>query len=62
MSTGSTVSWGQRRRAVTIGRAEWTPYLRASYEAVVTTPRGPSWATTTGLPRSSGCRSISIDT
>ena len=62
MSTGSTVRSGQRRRAVTIGRAEWTPNLRAAYEAVVTTPRGPSCATTTGLPRSSGWRSISTET
>src|SRR6478735_9268901 len=34
--------------------AERTPYSRASYDAVATTPRPPTPPTTTGLPRSDG--------
>src|SRR3954454_22471224 len=34
--------------------AERTPYVRASYDAVATTPRPPTPPTTTGLPRSEG--------
>src|SRR5690349_23734333 len=34
--------------------ADRTPYLRASYDAVETTPRGPTPPTMTGLPRSDG--------
>src|SRR4051812_18857807 len=34
--------------------AERTPYRRASYDAVATTPRPPTPPTTTGLPRSDG--------
>ena len=36
--------------------ADPTPNSRASYDAVVTTARGPLPATTTGSPRSSGRR------
>ena len=56
------VSGGEYRRARAAGMAEKTPYLRASYDAVVTTARGPEPATTTGLPRSSGRRISSTDT
>src|SRR5689334_15994254 len=34
--------------------AERTPYVRASYDAVATTPRPPTPPTTTGLPRRDG--------
>src|SRR6476659_2013042 len=34
--------------------AERTPYFRASYDAVATTPRPPTPPTTTGLPRRDG--------
>src|SRR5512139_751874 len=34
--------------------ADRTPYARASYDAVATTPRPPTPPTTTGLPRSEG--------
>src|SRR4051812_1109305 len=34
--------------------ADRTPYLRASYDAVATTPRPPTPPTTTGLPRRDG--------
>src|SRR6188472_2442014 len=34
--------------------ADRTPYFRASYDAVETTPRPPVPPTTTGLPRSDG--------
>jgi len=44
------------------GIAEPTPKRRASYEAVVTTARGPVPATITGNPRSSGRRRTSTDT
>jgi hypothetical protein len=51
---------GLRARAA--GMADPTPKRRASYEAVVTTARGPLPATTTGRPRSSGARRNSTDT
>src|SRR5262245_5376005 len=41
---------------------EWMPKRRASYDAVATTARcvgSPAPPTTTGLPRSSGCRATS---
>ena len=50
---------GHSRRACAAGEAEPTPNRRASYDAVVTTARGPEPATTTGLPFSSGRRSSS---
>ena len=56
------IASGHSRRARAAGMAEKTPYLRASYDAVVTTARGPEPATTTGLPRSSGRRISSTDT
>ena len=56
------IACGHRRRACAAGEAEPTPNLRASYEAVVTTARGPVPATTTGLPISSGRRSSSTET
>jgi hypothetical protein len=34
--------------------AEWRPRARASYEADITTPRGPALPTTTGRPASEG--------
>lgn len=45
---------GQRDRASAVDIAERTPYLRASYDAVETTPRTPTPPTTTGLPRNDG--------
>ena len=42
------------RFAVAEGIAERHPNLRASYEQVVSTPRGPSPPTATGNPRNSG--------
>ena len=45
---------GHRDRASAVDIAERTPYLRASYDAVETTPRTPIPPTTTGLPRSEG--------
>ena len=52
---------GQRRRASAVGIAEWTPWTRASYDAVATTPRPPTPPTTTGLPRSDGLSRCSTD-
>ena len=51
-----TIAVGHNRRAWEAGIADPTPNLRASYEAVVTTDRGPDPATITGLPLSSGRR------
>ena len=51
-----TIAVGHSRRACEAGIAEPTPNLRASYDAVVTTERGPEPATITGLPFSSGRR------
>ena len=48
--------------AVTDASAERTPNRRASYDAVVTTARGPLPATITGRPRSVGRRRSSTDT
>jgi hypothetical protein len=56
------IACGHRRRAWAAGEAEPTPNLLASYDAVVTTARGPLPATTTGLPIRSGRRSSSTDT
>jgi hypothetical protein len=53
---------GQRRRALATGIAEPTPNSRASYDAVVTTARGPRQAMISGLPRRSGRRSSSTAT
>src|SRR5690348_6091063 len=44
-----------------MGIAEWTPKIRASYEAVATTPRGPSPPTTTALPRRLGLDACSTE-
>src|SRR3954451_5984816 len=41
--------------------AERTPYVRASYDAVLTTPRPPTPPTTTGLPRSDGLSRCSTE-
>src|SRR3954451_2754813 len=41
--------------------AERTPYLRASYDAVLTTPRPPTPPTTTGLPRRDGLSRCSTE-
>src|SRR3954454_6900688 len=41
--------------------AERTPYLRASYDAVLTTPRPPTPPTTTGFPRSEGLSRCSTE-
>ena len=51
-----TTACGHSRRAREAGIADPTPNLRASYEAVVTTARGPDPATMTGCPASSGRR------
>ncbi len=46
---------GQSLYAFDTGMAEWTPYLRASYEHADTTPRVPGNAPTiTGFPARSG--------
>ena len=51
---------GHRRSAVAEGMAEWTPYARASYDAVETTPRlSERPPTITGFPRHSGWSSCS---
>src|SRR5271165_5985184 len=43
--------------------AEWTPNLRASYDAAETTPRSSRWPpTTTALPLSEGLKSSSTET
>ena len=55
-SGGMTTASGHRRRACEAGIADPTPNRRASYDAVVTTARGPEPATITGRPRSSGRR------
>src|SRR5580698_5583682 len=55
------IRFGQARRAVTLGIALFTPYLRASYEALAMTPRSPAPPTATGLPRSDGSSSTSTD-
>ena len=54
--TGTKIACGQSAPAVRSGMAERMPNTRASYEAVLTTPRsfGPPPPTTTGLPRSAG--------
>ncbi|MGY3684084.1 hypothetical protein ACVWXU_007707 [Streptomyces sp. TE33382] len=44
-----------------VGIAECTPRRRASYDAVATTPRGPSPPTTTGLPRRLGLDACSAE-
>src|SRR3954454_3886085 len=44
-----------------MGIAEWTPNTRASYDAVATTPRGPSPPTTTALPRRLGLDACSAE-
>ncbi|GGV23990.1 hypothetical protein GCM10010293_21580 [Streptomyces griseoflavus] len=44
-----------------MGIAEWTPKTRASYEAVATTPRGPSPPTTTAFPRRLGLDACSTE-
>ena len=54
-----TIAVGHSRRACEAGIADPTPNSRASYEAVVTTARGPEPATITGLPASSGRRNSS---
>ena len=59
---GSTMTaFGHRRLATAIGMAEFTPYLRASYVAAVTTERSESWPTITGSPTRSGRSSSSTD-
>src|SRR3954465_13176888 len=45
---------GQRDRASRVDIADRTPYLRASYDAVLTTPRPPTPPTTTGFPGNEG--------
>src|SRR5262249_8970085 len=53
---------GILRAANRNGIPDWTPNARASYEAVLTTPRllgSPSPPTTTDRPRNSGCRNTS---
>src|ERR1700722_6254824 len=55
------IRFGQARRAVTLGIALFTPYLRASYEALAMTPRSPAPPTATGLPRSEGSSSTSTE-
>src|SRR5687768_12175421 len=57
---GTMIACGQSRFATAIGCAEWHPNGRASYDAVATTPRGPSPPTRTGLPRSLGSSSCSM--
>ncbi len=61
MRTGRKIPFGQSRFAVAVGIAEWTPNLRASYDAAATTPRRSSPPTITGFPRSSGRSSTSTD-
>ena len=51
---------GQRRRARLIGIAERQPYLRASYDAVVTTPRLPTPPVRIALPRRAGSSSSAM--
>ncbi len=59
---GSTmIAFGHRRLATAIGIAEFTPYLRASYVAAVTTERSESCPTITGRPRRSGRSSSSTE-
>src|SRR3954447_7705259 len=55
------IACGHRRLAIAIGWAEWQPNARASYDAAATTPRGPSWPTSTGLPRRDGSSNTSTD-
>ncbi len=52
---------GQRERASRVDIADRTPYLRASYDAVATTPRPPTPPTTTGLPRRDGLSRCSTE-
>lgn len=54
-------AFGASRRACAIGIAECTPKTRASYEAVATTPRGPSPPTTTAFPRRLGLDACSAE-
>ena len=61
-STGRKIASGSLRAASRSGMPEPTPYSRASYDAVETTPRSvgsPRPPTTTGSPASSGRRSTS---
>ena len=44
-----------------MGIAECTPKTRASYEAVATTPRGPSPPTMTAFPRRLGLAACSAE-
>jgi hypothetical protein len=60
-SGGTNTASGQSRRARAPGIAERTPYRRASYDADITTPRGPPPPTTTGFPASEGSLSVSTD-
>src|SRR5262252_6282279 len=57
------MAWGQSLAAVRNGIAEWTPNVRASYEAAETTPRSCLCPpTTTALPLSDGSNSSSTET
>ena len=53
-SGGRKIPSGHNLRARTEGMAECTPERRASYDALVTTPREPVPPTITGLPLSDG--------
>ena len=55
-SGGMSTASGHSRLAREVGIADPTPNARASYDAVVTTARGPLPDTMTGRPRSSGRR------
>jgi hypothetical protein len=52
---------GQRARASAVRIADRTPWTRASYDAVATTPRWPVPPTMTGRPRSEGLSRCSTE-
>src|SRR6266849_1851948 len=60
-SGATKIASGHKRSARTVGMADRTPKLLASYEAAQTTDRLPRQATITGLPRSYGSSRCSTD-
>jgi len=60
MRTGRNIPPGHSRFAWNTGMAEWTPNLRASYDAADTTPRFAP-PTITGFPVNSGRSACSTE-